>query len=86
MVTYWRTSFQQAKINPSLNQARTLVLTRRFFWYRPSMMGWLLINFSLAAQQLHERGSLSLPMALYQAFTAIYVFDYFWYEEFITST
>jgi delta14-sterol reductase len=50
------------------------------------MMGWLLINLSLAAQQLHERGSLSLPMALYQAFTAIYVFDYFWYEEFITST
>ncbi|GAQ87345.1 delta14-sterol reductase [Klebsormidium nitens] len=65
---------------------RFLGLDIKFFWYRPSMMGWLLINISLAAQQLDVRGSVSLPMILYQAFTAFYIFDYFWHEEYVTST
>ncbi|CAI5531010.1 unnamed protein product [Closterium sp. Naga37s-1] len=83
------------------------------------MMGWLLINLSIAAKQ-HELllklpdtshaitlaslnlttilpasiasssittlPLITLPMFLYQIFTAIYVLDYFWFEEYMTST
>jgi delta14-sterol reductase len=41
---------------------------------------------SVAAKQFQNQGSLSLSMALYQAFSAIYVLDYFWHEEAMTST
>eukprot|EP00897_Mesotaenium_endlicherianum_P003828 jgi/Mesen1/3473/ME000195S02620 len=61
-------------------------LDLKFFCLRPGMMGWLLINLSVAARQLRAAGSLSSSMALYQAFTAIYVLDYFWFEEYMTST
>jgi hypothetical protein len=40
----------------------------------------------VAAKQFQNQGSLSLSMALYQAFSAIYVLDYFWHEEAMTST
>lgn len=58
----------------------------KFFWLRPAMMGWLLINLSLAAKHLEIVGFISTPMLLYQIFSLIYVVDYFWFEEYMTST
>jgi delta14-sterol reductase len=63
-----------------------LGLDLKFFWIRTGMLGWFLINLSVAAKQFQNQGSLSLSMALYQAFSAIYVLDYFWHEEAMTST
>eukprot|EP00850_Spirogloea_muscicola_P016267 SM000131S26697 [mRNA] locus=s131:57907:60430:- [translate_table: standard] len=63
-----------------------LGLNLKFVWLRLAMMAWLLLNLSAAAKQLQHRGGLPLSMILYQAFTAIYIFDYFWFEENITST
>jgi hypothetical protein len=101
-------------------------LVYRFFWIRAGMMGWLLINLSVATKQYIDQGSLSLSMTLFQIFCAvwfycactfwctmlvkslfliwslmlvkslflnlyslvwqIYVLDYFWHEEYMTST
>eukprot|EP00899_Mesostigma_viride_P017488 jgi/Mesvir1/25740/Mv01920-RA.1 len=58
----------------------------KFFVLRPGMMGWLLINLSLAAKQYHLFGTLHTPMLLFQLFTGFYVFDYFWHEEYMLST
>ncbi|CAI7788074.1 unnamed protein product [Closterium sp. NIES-53] len=102
------------QLNPSV-----FGLDLKFFCLRPAMMGWLLINLSIAAKQ-HELllklpdtshaitlaslnltailpasiasssittlPLITLPMFLYQIFTAIYVLDYFWFEEYMTST
>ncbi|GJP43676.1 hypothetical protein CLOM_g3114 [Closterium sp. NIES-68] len=102
------------QLNPSV-----FGIDLKFFCLRPAMMGWLLINLSIAAKQ-HDLllkspdhshaitlASLNLtsilpasiasssiatlpiitvPMFLYQVFTAIYVLDYFWFEEYMTST
>lgn len=38
------------------------------------MMGWLIINLSVAAKQFEKTGAISLPMALYQVFTAVKIF------------
>eukprot|EP00271_Cylindrocystis_brebissonii_P008920 TRINITY_DN23450_c0_g1_i1.p1 TRINITY_DN23450_c0_g1~~TRINITY_DN23450_c0_g1_i1.p1 ORF type:complete len:378 (-),score=41.65 TRINITY_DN23450_c0_g1_i1:320-1453(-) len=69
------------QLNPSV-----LGVDLKFFCLRPGMMGWLLINLSVAAKQVAETGRLSLAMTLYQVFTAVYVLDYFWHEEYMTST
>ncbi|GBG76910.1 hypothetical protein CBR_g23124 [Chara braunii] len=50
------------------------------------MTAWLLINVSLAAKQFELRGSLSLAMKLYQVFTGVYIVDYLWFEELMTTT
>ncbi|RZS18815.1 hypothetical protein BHM03_00051151 [Ensete ventricosum] len=49
------------------------------------MMGWLLINLSLLAKN-YEAGTANLSVILYQLFCTLYVLDYFFYEEFMTST
>lgn len=61
-----------------------LVLTRlvyRFFWIRAGMMGWLLINLSIGAKQYIDQGSLSLSMALFQTFCAVWFCSlcFLWY-------
>ncbi len=48
--------------------------------YRPSLIGLALINASFAVVQWERDGELSTAMILYQAFTAIYVFNYFQFE------
>lgn len=98
------------------SQSCSSLLVYRFFWIRAGMMGWLLINLSVAAKQYIDQGSLSLSMALFQGFCTvwfhcpgslwsfmlvpnpfknwsnvflfwqIYVLDYFWHEEYMTST
>ncbi|XP_024399116.1 delta(14)-sterol reductase [Physcomitrium patens] len=69
------------QLNPNF-----LGLDLKFFWIRAGMMGWLLIDFSVAAKQYIEQGSLSPSMALFQLFCTLYIFDYFWHEEYMTST
>ncbi|BFI11407.1 protein MpFACKEL [Marchantia polymorpha subsp. ruderalis] len=69
------------QLNPSL-----LGLDLKFFWIRAGMMGWLLINLSIAAKSYLEHGSLPVSMVLFQVFCLIYVLDYFWFEEYMTST
>ncbi|CAD5182951.1 unnamed protein product [Musa acuminata subsp. malaccensis] len=57
----------------------------KFFFVRAGMMGWLLINLSLLAKN-YEAGTANLSVILYQLFCTLYVLDYFFYEEFMTST
>jgi delta14-sterol reductase len=58
----------------------------KFFWLRPSMMGWIMLNIGWAATQVNERGSLSHGMLLTQLFNLAYVVDYFYVEACMTST
>ena len=52
----------------------------KMFSYRPSLIGLVIINASFAAQQFETHGTISTAMWLYQAFTFIYVFNYFQFE------
>jgi delta14-sterol reductase len=52
----------------------------KMFSYRPSLMGLALLNMSFAAVQYAKYGELSQAMCLYQAFTLVYVFNYFQFE------
>lgn len=64
------------ELNPSL-----FGVDLKLFSYRPSLIGLWLVNASFAVWQLEERGSISTAMWLYQAFTSIYVFNYFQFEH-----
>ncbi|KAJ6793806.1 delta(14)-sterol reductase-like [Iris pallida] len=57
----------------------------KFFFVRAGMMGWLFINLSILAK-IYEAGNANLSVILYELFCAIYIVDYFFYEEFMTST
>ncbi|CAM6113683.1 unnamed protein product [Calypogeia fissa] len=61
-------------------------LDLKFFWIRAGMIGWQLIGLSIMAKQYEDQGYISLSMALFQGFSFIYIMDYFWYEEYMTST
>jgi hypothetical protein len=52
----------------------------KFIAYRVAMIFWLVLNFSFLALQAERHGEITLRMWLYQAFTGIYVLDYFWNE------
>lgn len=69
------------QLNPSF-----LGVDLKFFTIKAGMMGWFFINLSVAAKQVKDDGFLTLPMVLYQCFSMIYVLDYFWFEEYMTST
>ncbi|KAM9986313.1 hypothetical protein ACTFIY_010734 [Dictyostelium cf. discoideum] len=73
--------FLGVELNP-----RFAGLDLKFFALRPALMGWIMVNFSLAAQEYKVYGSLSAGMILYQIFTFIYAFDYFYFEECMLST
>ncbi|CAL5334595.1 unnamed protein product [Camellia sinensis] len=57
----------------------------KFFFVRAGMMGWLLINLSILAKSVQD-ANLSQSMILYQLFCVLYILDYFFYEEYMTST
>ncbi|MDQ3035470.1 MAG: ERG4/ERG24 family protein [Myxococcota bacterium] len=52
----------------------------KMFSYRPSLIGLALLNMSFAYVQWNRHGELSQAMLLYQAFTLVYVFNYFQFE------
>ncbi|KAF3951241.1 hypothetical protein ACB098_09G047500 [Castanea mollissima] len=57
----------------------------KFFFVRAGMMGWLIINLSVLARSIQD-ATLSQSMILYQLFCVLYILDYFFYEEYMTST
>ncbi|KDP35309.1 hypothetical protein JCGZ_09468 [Jatropha curcas] len=57
----------------------------KFFFVRAGMMGWLFINLSVLAKSIQD-ANLSCSMILYQIFCGLYILDYFFYEEYMTST
>lgn len=62
-------------LNPSL-----FGIDIKMFSYRPSLIGLWVMNTSFAAYQYEQEGQLSTAMMLYQAFTSIYVLNYFQFE------
>ncbi|KAL6521144.1 hypothetical protein OROGR_017713 [Orobanche gracilis] len=62
-----------------------LGINLKFYFVRAGMMGWLLINLSVLAKCIQQT-SLSQSMILYQTFCVLYILDYFFYEEYMTST
>ncbi|KAL8152312.1 hypothetical protein V2J09_010072, partial [Rumex salicifolius] len=62
-----------------------LGLDLKFFFVRAGMLGWLLINLSILFKCIYE-GQLSQSMILFQTFNAFYIMDYFFHEEYMTST
>ncbi|PKA66860.1 Delta(14)-sterol reductase [Apostasia shenzhenica] len=57
----------------------------KFFFVRAGMMGWLFINLSIFLKSL-QIGNVEFSIILYQLFCTLYIIDYFFYEEFMTST
>ena len=53
----------------------------KLFSYRPSLIGLALVNASFAIVQWETYGELTLAMALYQAFTFLYVLNTFQFEH-----
>ena len=72
----WRGYFFGVELNPAW-----LGVDLKFFSYRPSLIGLALFNASFAVYQFEAYGSLTLAMALYQAFTFLYVLNYFQFEH-----
>jgi len=59
----------------------------KLFALKPAMMGWTMINLSVAAKEWDLLGGhLSPSMVVYQLLSFIYVFDYFWFEPLMLST
>lgn len=58
----------------------------KFFWLRPSMIGWCLINVSHLLLQFIEHQKFSYRMVVYQIFTNLYIVDYFYNEVKMTTT
>jgi delta14-sterol reductase len=53
---------------------------------RPGLLLWLVINAALAAKQYQLHGTVTTAMLLVVACQALYVVDYFYYEEAILTT
>ncbi|EPS72564.1 delta14-sterol reductase [Genlisea aurea] len=68
------------QLNPHFMQ-----IDLKFFFVRAGMMGWLLINLSVLAKSI-QQASISPSMILYQIFCGLYILDYFFHEEYMTST
>ena len=71
-----RSFFFGRELNPTW-----LGVDLKLFSYRPSLIGLWLFNASFAVVQYETYGELTLAMALYQAFTFVYVLNYFQFEE-----
>lgn len=72
---FWRGFFYGRTFNPV-----RLGMDLKFYSYRPSLIGLALFNLSFAAVQYETYGELTLAMTLYQAFTLLYVLNYFQFE------
>ncbi|KAH7663491.1 Delta(14)-sterol reductase protein [Dioscorea alata] len=57
----------------------------KFFFVRAGMMGWWFINLSVLAKSI-QAGYVNISVILSQLFSALYILDYFFHEEFMTST
>ena len=73
---FWRGYFRGVDAGPVW-----FGLDLKLFSYRPSLIGLALFNASFAVVQWETYGELTLAMALYQAFTFLYVLNYFQFEH-----
>ncbi len=71
----WRGFFYGVELNPS-----AFGVDLKLYSYRPSLIGLALLNASFAVVQYETYGYLTLAMILYQAFTFLYVLNYFQFE------
>ncbi|KAK4532350.1 hypothetical protein CCYA_CCYA11G3207 [Cyanidiococcus yangmingshanensis] len=78
---WWQDWILGAELNPHLGRFEL-----KFFWLRPSMIGWLLLNLSIAAKQWQELGRVTARMILNQLLMNGYIIDYFWHERKMTTT
>jgi len=53
---------------------------------RPGLIGWVMINLGMAAQQMKMTGAISGPMACINAFQMLYVWDSLYMEQAILTT
>ena len=67
----WRSTFRKTNFVTVSDLTFYSCWWYRFFWIRAGMMGWFLINLSVAAKQYIDQGSLSLSMVLFQGFCAV---------------
>lgn len=58
----------------------------KMFSYRPSLIGLALVNVAFAFAQWERHGRLAGPLLLYEAFTLLYVANYFHFEHGMLST
>ncbi len=70
-----RSFLMGSELNPTL-----FGVDLKMFSYRPSLIGLAVFNLSFAAVQFETHGGLTLAMAVYQAITFVYVFNYFQFE------
>jgi delta14-sterol reductase len=79
--SWWRDWILGTELNPHVAGFEL-----KFFWLRPSMMGWLLLNISIAAKQWQQLGQVTGRMMLTQLLMNGYILDYFWHERKMTTT
>ena len=72
---FWRGFYFGTELNPSL-----LGVDLKLFSYRPSLIALALFNASFAVAQYEAHGQITLAMGLYQAFSFVYVLNYFQFE------
>jgi delta14-sterol reductase len=58
----------------------------KMFALKLAMTGWILMNISFVGKQYELYGVITNRMMLYQAFTFIYMFDYYFFENAMLST
>lgn len=71
------------ELNPRIGESFDL---KYFCELRPGLIGWTLINFSMAAQQYQSNGYITNSMVLVCAFQGWYVLDAFLSESSLLST
>ena len=52
----------------------------------PGLIGWAVLDWSMAAKQARQHGAVSLPMLLVCCFQTLYVVDSVWFERAILTT
>lgn len=74
--------FMGTGLNPRIGR----VDLKMFMESKIAMTGWLVLTLLMAHAEYQRTGALSVPMALVCLFQALYVFDFFWFEEAMLST
>jgi hypothetical protein len=71
------------ELNPRLGEDFDI---KFFTELRPGLIGWLVINYCLAAKQYNDLGYITNAMILVQFFQTWYVVDSLWNEEAVLTT
>ena len=74
--------FMGRELNPRVGSFDLKV----FCELRPGLIGWVLINYCMAAKQYENFGTVTTSMILVCAFQSWYVLDALWFEEAILTT